>query len=300
MKKIYLFTLIWISNYSFGQFQEITGGLGFSYYYGDLNLRNSDNITALFGDFFEIENMKMSYSLGYRYNFQNYVSIGINLYHMNLSGYDSDNKNVGPNDNTFGRKIRNLNFHTAVNELFLDVRFEPLRTSNKWGRNKIHFSPYLGAGIGLFQFNPKSYTKAGKEVELQPLGTEGQGLPGYAQKYSLIQLVVPVNLGLRITPKSRQYSLSIDFNYNHTFTDYLDDVSTTYADPTHFRNAYQTSNPNLYNLVTEMNDKRPIAYQQPDKRGNSSDKDFFMTGQIKFSYFLFNQSINTYYKCCDY
>jgi hypothetical protein len=300
MKNFYL-TLFLLAHFvGFGQFQELTGGVGFSYYYGDLNLKNSDNVTALLGDFFELENTKMSYSLGYRYNFQNYVSVGLNFYHMYLSGYDSDNKATGPADGAFPRKIRNLNFHTAVNEVFLDVRFEPLRTENKWGRNKMHISPYIGAGIGLFSFNPKSFTKAGKEIELQPLGTEGQGIAGYGEKYSLIQLVVPVNAGVRFTPKSRKYSISFDFNYNHTFTDYLDDVSRVYAKPLDIKNAYQASNPTLYSSVLEMNDKRPLAYQQPDQRGNSKDRDFFMTGQVKFSYFLFNQSINTYYKCCDY
>jgi hypothetical protein len=292
----------------FGQFQEIMGGVGFSYYYGDLNLKNSDNVTALLGDFFEPENTKMSYSLGYRYNFQNYFSVGLNFYHLYLSGYDSDNKGTGPADGGFARKIRNLSFHTAVNELFFDLRFEPFRTDKKWSKKKIHISPYIGAGIGFFSFNPKSFNSLGKEIELQPLGTEGQGIAGYGQKYSLMQLVVPVNFGVRFTPKSRTYSLSIDLNYNHTFTDYIDDVSTDYANPNDLRNAYQISNPPLYSSLLEMNDRRPVGfYQTIDKRGNSQDRDFFMTGQIKFSYFLFNKSINTYYKsintyykCCDY
>lgn len=285
---------------SFSQFQEINAGVGFSYYYGDLNLVNSARVGALLGDFFDFQNTKMSYSLGYRYHFPSRLSLGLNFHHMYLSGYDNDVKADGPSDASFGRKIRNLSFHTAVNQLFFDFQIEPFRTEKSWGRNKLHISPYIGAGIGLFSFNPKAFNSAGKEVELQPLGTEGQGLVGYQNKYSLIQLVIPVNAGVRFTPKSRQYSFSIDFNYNHTFTDYLDDVSTTYANPADVRAAYQTSNPNLYSLVTEMSDKRPTAYQQPDIRGNSKDNDFFMTGQIKFSYFLFNQSINTYYKCCDF
>lgn len=300
MKKTILLFLILTTNLSYGQFQEITGGVGFSYYFGDLNIRNTDNALALFGDFFDTKNFRMSYSLGYRYNFQNYLSLGLNYYHMYLSGYDSDNKATGPADGAFARKLRNLSFHTAVNEAFIDLRFEPFRTERKWDKNKVHISPYIGAGFGFFAFNPKSINKAGKEVELQPLGTEGQGIAGYGQKYSLMQLVVPVNLGIRVTPKSRKYSLSLDFNYNHTFTDYLDDVSTSYANPKDLSNAYQVANPSLYTLVKEMNDRRPLANQQPDQRGNKNDNDFFMTGQIKFSYFIFNNSVNTYYKCCEF
>jgi hypothetical protein len=301
MKKIVFLLLILSSNIGFSQFQEINGGVGFSYYFGDLNIRHTDKAVALVGDLFDLKNFKMSYSLGYRYNFKNYLSLGLNYYHMYLSGYDSDNKVSGPSDGAFSRKIRNLSFHTAVNEGFVDLRFEPFRTENKWNKTKMHISPYIGAGIGFFAFNPKAMTNAGKEIELQPLGTEGQGIAGYGQKYSLMQLVVPVNLGIRVTPKSRQYAVSLDFNYNHTFTDYLDDVSNAYAKPIDMQNAYQASNPNLYNTLLEMSDRRPAGYyQSEDIRGNSKDNDFFMTGQVKFSYFIFNNSVNSYYKCCEF
>lgn len=300
MTKFLFFICVFTNLSAFSQFQELTGGAGFSYYYGDLNLKNSDNLASLMTDFFELENTKMSYSLGYRYNFYNYLSVGLNYYHLYLSGYDSDNKASGPADGAFARKVRNLSFHTAVNEAFVDFRFEPLRTEKKWGKNKIHFSPYIGAGIGFFTFNPKAFNNAGKEVELQPLGTEGQGVAGYGSKYSLFQMVIPVNVGIRISPKSRHYSISLDFNYNHTFTDYLDDVSTTYANPVDMKNAYQT-NPSLYNTFLEMSDRRPSGYYQTeDKRGNSKYNDFFMTGQVKFSYFIFNNSVKTHYKCCEF
>jgi hypothetical protein len=301
MKKIILLFFIGFSyNKGLGQFQELSLGVGFSYYYGDLNLKNSDNITALFSDFFELQNTKMSYSLGYRYNFQNFLSIGLNLYHMYLSGYDSDNKAIGPNDVAFGRKVRNLSFHTAVNEAFIDLRIEPFRSEKRWEKNKMHISPYLGVGVGFFNFNPKAFNISGREIELQPIGTEGQGVAGYGSKYSLLQMVIPINAGIRFAPKSRKYSLGIDFNYNHTFTDYLDDVSTTYANPIDMQNAYQVSNPNLYKSFLEMSDRRPAGYYQTeDKRGNRKDNDFFMTGQVKFSYFIFNNSVKTHYKCCD-
>lgn len=301
MKKNLLIIFVISSLNGFSQFQELSGGVGFSYYYGDLNIYHSTRGVALVADFFDSKNMKMSYSLGYRYNLQNYLSVGLNFYHMYLSGYDSDNKASGPSDGAYARKVRNLSFHSAVNEAFIDFRFEPLRTEKKWGKNKMHFSPYVGAGIGFFTFNPKAFNNVGKEIELQPLGTEGQGVAGYGSKYNLFQMVIPINAGIRITPKSRRYSISLDFNYNHTFTDYLDDVSTTYAKPIDIQNAYQTANPTLYNSFLEMSDRRSgIYYQTPDKRGNSKDNDFFMTGQVKFSYFLFNNSVNTYYKCCEF
>ena len=134
MKKFLFFICILANLSVFSQFQELTGGVGFSYYYGDLNLKNSDNLTALVKDFFELQNTKMSYSLAYRYNFHNYLSVGLNYYHLYLSGYDYDNKASSPSDVAFSRKVRNLSFNTAVNEAFIDLRFEPLRTKKKMGK----------------------------------------------------------------------------------------------------------------------------------------------------------------------
>ena len=298
MKKFLFFICILANLTAFSQFDELTVGVGFSYYYGDLNLKNSDNkLTALVTDLSELENTKMSYSLAYRYNFHNYLSVGLNYYHLYLSGYDSDNKASSPSDAAFYRKVRNLSFHTAVNEAFIDFRFEPLRTKRKWEKSRVHFSPYIGAGVGFFTFNPKAFNNAGKEIELQPLGTEGQGVSGYGEKYSLFQVVIPVNVGIRISPKSKHYSISLDFNLNNTFTDYLDDVSTTYANPVDMKNAYQTY-PSFYNTFLEMSDRRPSNYYQvEDIRGHSKYNDFFITGQVKFSYFIFNNSVNTNEKC---
>lgn len=301
MKKIMLLVVfsVFILGNTKAQFQELNAGVGFSYYYGDLNIANTSQSIALFGDFFDAKNFKMSYSLGYRYNFEQRFSLGLNLYHMYVSGYDSDNKTTETSGSAYYRKIRNLSFHSTINEGFIDLRFEPFRTTKNWAKNKFHISPYVGGGIGLFMFNPKTFTNSGQEVELQPLGTEGQGIAGYADPYSLLQFTIPLNAGIRFTPKSRNFSLNLDFNYNHTFTDYIDDVSTTYADINDLQSAYQTTNPSVYALVSELYDRRATEFKSPDIRGKSNHDDFFMTGQVKFSYY-FNKVSSEYYKCCDF
>ena len=297
MKKLLVFILVLSFQNAYSQNHEITGGIGYSYYFGDLNTKHSAQAVALVGDFMDVNNFKMSYSLGYRYNFKNRFSIGLNFYHLYISGYDSDNSDAA---DALPRKRRNLSFQSAVNEGFVDFRIEPFRTEKRWAKDKALLSPYLGAGIGLMSFNPKTFTSSGEEVELQPLGTEGQGLAGYGDKYSRLQPVVPISLGLKFIPKSRIFAISVDMNYNHTFTDYLDDVSTTYANPADFQNAYQISDPAKYALVTELSDRRPPEFvNSPDIRGNKDNNDYFFTGQIKFSYFI-GSSSNVFYKCCDF
>lgn len=301
MKKVVLLLLVVIScSTAKSQFQEINAGTGFAYYFGDLNVKSAAHSLALFGDFFDMKNFKMSYSLGYRYNFKNRWSLGLNFYHLYLSGYDSDNKVTSNTDGAYYRWIRRLSFHTTVNEGFIDLRYEPFRTSKRWDRARFNVSPYVGLGVGFFQFNPKTFTNSGQEVALQPLGTEGQGIAGYPAPYSLFQLVIPVNLGVRFTPPSRKFSIGINFNYNHTFTDYLDDVSTTYPNKTDLAAAYQTSDPQRYALLMELSDRRLAPdYNTVDIRGKSNHEDFFMTGQVKFSLY-FNRKADEFYKCCEF
>lgn len=275
---------------------ELSAGVGYAYYYGDLNTKNLEaSAINVFGEGLNLKNFKLSYSVGSRYYMPKMFSIGINFYHLYLSGYDSDNNISDPTNIDYGRQIRNLSFHTAVNAGFLDFQFEPLRTPKTWGSYKMIFSPYLGAGIGFFQFNPKAMYN-GQEVALQPLGTEGQGLPGYAPKYRLVDIMIPVNAGLKVYFPSRRVSLAVDFNYNYTFTDYIDDVSTVYPNPIDIQNAYQTTNPALYNLVTAMSDRGLNPHAPGEKRG-TTNADFFLTGQLKFGYLLDVTKGSRYYDC---
>ena len=90
------------------------------------------------------------------------------------------------------------------------------------------FSIYLFAGIGGFKFNPSTIDSLGNKVYLQPLGTEGQGFYQRRKKYSLNSLVIPFGGGLKL-PLNEDIFLRLEAGVRKTFTDYLDDVSTTYA-----------------------------------------------------------------------
>jgi hypothetical protein len=87
---------------------------------------------------------------------------------------------------------------------------------------------YFFGGVGAFNFNPKAQLN-NAWVELQPLGTEGQGLEGGPEPYSLTQICIPMGLGLR-KALNKQWSVGLELQYTKTFTDYIDDVSTNYFD----------------------------------------------------------------------
>jgi hypothetical protein len=82
----------------------------------------------------------------------------------------------------------------------------------------------------VFKFNPQAELD-GEMWELQPLGTEGQGTTFYPdrQKYSLFNAAIPFGLGVKVNI-NKTFSVGLEWGMRYTFTDYLDDVSTTYAD----------------------------------------------------------------------
>ncbi len=129
--------------------------------------------------------------------------------------------------------MRNLSFRSHVWEATARAEFNFLPygyTEVQW-----RFTPFIYAGIGLMGFNPKAQytnplTNETEWVELRPLCTEGQGTPQYENRtpYSLLQVVIPFGMGFRVSP-NRYLQILAEYGVRKTFTDYLDDVSTTYV-----------------------------------------------------------------------
>lgn len=266
------------------QFQEIQVGFGTANYYGDLNTTRK-NVLQPITDHSSF-NIKASYSIGYRYHFKNYFSIGAQLNAMSLSAYDSDNYSKGFQNVGYARYLRNLSFYTNLYELSTQFTYEPYRNDKRWFNYNWFASPYVSAGVGVFKFNPKTMYN-GTEYELQPLGTEGQGLPGQQDKYSLTQISFPVSLGLKVYSPNRRIAISMDFSYRLTTTDYLDDVSGNYYSKDLFDLNYDAA---TANIVKSLSDRTiVIKNSKNDLRGNKNDNDGFMTMQLKFSYFFKHQ-----------
>ncbi|MNE51174.1 hypothetical protein D3C80_1457890 [compost metagenome] len=85
--------------------------------------------------------------------------------------------------------------------------------------------------MSLTRINPRADYN-GTLVELQPLGTEGQGTDlADRGKYSRIQLGIPLAVGARLS-LSPNIGLNIEYGIRFMFTDYLDDVGGyRYVDP---------------------------------------------------------------------
>jgi opacity protein-like surface antigen len=206
MKIVFLFTLAFISLFSFGQPLHVDVFGGNTGYWGDL--KESALSTNL---------SNYAIGAGITYDLTNKISIrsGITL---GKTGAD-DKKNKQPDINA-----RNLNFRTAVQEGNLLVEY------HFFDFQRQHFTPYIFGGLAVFHFNPYSHDTAGNKIMLHPLSTEGEGIAGTGRSaYHLTQLAVPLGAGIKWR-LSENISIGYEIGLRKMFTDYFDDVSTTYID----------------------------------------------------------------------
>lgn len=158
------------------------------------------------------------------------VALGINLSYpitnrINLRGGYTYGKVKGA-DSLNPRedfKLRNLSFQSSISE------FNLVAEINTFDMDYKRWSPYVFGGLAVYHFNPFTYDQQNNKVFLQPLSTEGQGLPGYQKPYSLTQLALPFGGGIKYDI-SENVRISLEIGLRKLFTDYLDDLSGTYAD----------------------------------------------------------------------
>jgi hypothetical protein len=164
---------------------------------------------------------------------------------------------------------RNLSFTSGVKELFALLEADVLDISTK------KFTPFAYGGIVLYHFDPYTLDANNNRVYLQPLSTEGQGLPGYPDRkvYKLTQFAAAFGGGLRFAFTDCT-SIALEFSQRKTFTDYLDDVSTSYID----RNALLAAKGQLAVDLAYRGDEvhNPSPYP-PDgeQRGTPSEMDWY-------------------------
>ncbi len=209
---------------SFKPSTELGVFMGTSYYIGDLNENHFELAQPALG-------------LIYRNNLNRRFTLKASAWSGELRGNDKLN-------NVDTAKInRNLHFRSPIMELSGQIEFNFFEYET--GNNRYPFSPFIFTGISFFKHNPQArrydtenpfdrdgYGTNNEWVELQPLGTEGQNSAHYPQKdpYTLTQIAIPLGVGIKWS-LGEKFSLVAEYGMRKTFTDYLDDVGGTYADP---------------------------------------------------------------------
>jgi len=209
IKKIIIAFVAFFSCYmANAQRNEIGVLLGASYYLGDLNPSKQFFLAKPAG------------GIIYRYIINPRWAIKLDGLYGGLAGDDAKSKaNVD----------RNLSFKSNIVEASsqFELNFLPYITGSK---EKNYFTPYIFAGLAVFHFNPKAEYN-GTWYALQPLCTEGEGTPLSNQKpYSLTQVSIPFGFGFKYSIGDN-ICIGAEWGMRKTFTDYIDDVSTTYPDP---------------------------------------------------------------------
>lgn len=198
-------------------------GIGTSNYYGDMA-----SYTTPFRSTFGM--MRWNISGNYTRHFTPRLAARASFTYARIAG---DDYKMNKNDPTNLRFARNLSFRNDLKEFSLQGIFK-LTPDNRSYDRRPQFSSYLFGGVAVVAHNPKALDEEGGHwVKLRSLGTEGQGRPGYAKPYSLIQFAIPVGIGVRYKINDR-FDVGAELGFRVTFTDYLDDVAGNYADPALF------------------------------------------------------------------
>ena len=209
----------------------------------------------------------VAFWLGYRQRFHPYFATTSSLCVFNLKGDDQYSEEPSRNARNLHFKSfaielqQRLEFIFAAKEQFGSIYNLPGHYSKK-SRSQQY---YIFGGLGLCYFNPRARDENGEWTSLRPLRTEGQD-----KAYSPLTLTMPLGIGFRLGV-SRMWRVGIELAYVKTFTDYMDDVSTNYADPSTMSEvSHYFSNPDS-------------PYLPGDKRGDPNQKDAYYHMNVVFT-----------------
>jgi len=219
-----------------------------------------------------------------KYNITPRLSARINMVKGTISGNDR-------NADSEGRRRRGLDFTSPLYELAVIGEWNLFRfTPNSLRRS---FTPYIMAGVAGFRFNPQTeYLE--QYIDLQTLGTEGQGLEGYAAPYELQQLSIPFGGGLKCT-LNEEWTIGIEVGARKTFTDHLDDVGGYYVNYNELLDGSGSLAATLADRTNEYLgiDSPIIAPSGVRRRGNPDNQDWYLIGVLTISYNLIYKGIGT-------
>ena len=242
---------------------EIGITAGGASYFGDLN--TNGNIT----------HSKLALGAFFRKQFGDYVALRLGGQYARVGYSDVYSKNVY-------QHTRNLSFNSDIYELTLQgdfnfFRFNPVDPDER-------FTPYLTFGAGAFHYDPYAYLN-GQKYYLRPLHTEGEGVIPGKKEYSTMAICFPVGFGFKLA-LNENVNLGLEVLYRFTTTDYLDDVSTTYAGAAAFPNQ-----PNGQPSPAYLLQDRSYVYGTPigeagRQRGYSGQKDSYATASLTLSFNL--------------
>ena len=207
---------------------EWVTGVGATQFLGDVGGR--DQIGSDF--FFDLDAASTRYmvNLGMRYKISQYVSAKTGFSFGEIAGNDKFTKEPF-------RQNRNIQFRSPIVEWATQIEVSWMRESigsrykirrvRGRGRKGSQVYVYGFAGVALLYMNPMGQYN-GKWHALKPLHTEGQEFVPSRKEYANWQFAIPFGVGMKYA-LDKKSSIGIEYGLRKTFTDYMDDVSTSYV-----------------------------------------------------------------------
>jgi len=255
---------------------ELNIGLGVSNFLGEVGGR--DRVGSNFIWDLEFSKTNFAAQFNYQYYLGQKLALRTSFTYGKVIGDDALTAEIF-------RHNRNLSFQSTILEAGIGFEYQFLKekignnynlkssTGKKLGAKSLSIGMYVTAGVAGFYYNPKAVAPDGSLVALRPLRTEGQGLPNGADEYGKFSVAIPVGFGVR---KSLNRTIGLKFELTHrfTFTDYIDDASTSYYDPSVLATEVGGLSPYFSNpQLGELWDLTTAPGQQ---RGDPTDRDGYM------------------------
>jgi hypothetical protein len=226
----------------------------------------------------DLKSTTMNIGISYRYRFKPFFATSSIIDIGQVKG--DDKLTLEP-----ARSARNLNFKSTLFTAYQRLEFlfyfkesfgHKYNFKGVSGKKNHNEQIYLFAGVGLCYFNPMGNYN-GQWVKLRPLHTEGQGFPNRPKEYSLVTPIIPVGLGFRMGI-DRMWRVGLEITYFKTFSDYIDDVSTTGFDTDLLQEKYGTVAAYMSNPA--RSEQQKAWFSNGQQRGNPKYKDAFVYANV--------------------
>jgi Outer membrane protein beta-barrel domain len=226
---------------------------------------------------FTVDQAHLGVGVGIGYRLSPHWSLRSGIQYGKIAGDDRNNEPL--------LQARNLSFQSNIIEGNLLLEYSFLNLS------KHLISPYVFAGAAVFHHNPFAFDTLGTKIKLRPLSTEGQGLPQYPDRtpYQQTQFAIPFGGGVRMRVADN-ITIGYEIGLRKTFTDYLDDLSTTYIDPAIL---LQERGPKAVEMAFRGGELKNSNAQYPAAgsiRGGAKFKDWYYFQGITITVALYSRS----------